>query len=284
MKLGSKGFGVVEIIIVVVIVAGLGLIGWRVFTAQAPSSSQQQNANMATGDEQPATGDVPTEFIWQQTDKGWQSNQTPPACGDQPILSAPADLSKATGILYPGQTRGGNYKPHGGFRFDNSANDSIDLVAPLDGFIVRGGHYIAEGEIQYTFDVFNNCGIMYRVGHLRTLPDSIQKLTTSWPPASADSRTESINPPVYVKQGDKLATAVGIISDQNTFFDLGVYDYRSQNQASQSTNYQNEHQEDKELSWHAVCWFDWLSTSNGSLIKGLPAGDPTSSKSSDYCK
>jgi hypothetical protein len=200
-------------------------------------------------------------------------------------MKMPADISKVTGILYPGQTRGGNYKPHGGFRFDGTANDKITVTAPVDGFIVRGGHYLAEDEIQYTFDVMNNCGVMYRLGHFRALPEKLQKLTASWPAAMEnDSRTHQVMPAVYVKTGETLATSVGIVKASNSFFDWGVYDYRQQNAASKSTAYQSAHAQDKELSWHAVCWFDWLPSSDATKIKSLPAGDPTSGKNSDYCK
>ncbi len=225
-----------------------------------------------------------TQLIWQQRDGDWQATSTPPTCEETLTLAPPTDLSKATSILYPGQTRGGNYKPHGGFRFDQSSNRSISVTAPIDGFIVRGGHYRAEGEIQYTFDVMNNCGVLYRVGHLRELPEEMMALTLAWPEAKeGDSRTQSISPPVFLKQGKTLGTAVGIIKDKNTFFDFGVYDYRTTNAASASSSYKTVHAQDKELSWHAICWFDWLSANDEAIVRGLPPGDPTSGKKSDYC-
>jgi len=200
------------------------------------------------------------------------------------MLKMPVDISLVTSILYPGQSRGSNYKPHGSFRFDNSKNSDITVTAPMSGFIVRGGHYIAEGEIQYTFDVFNNCGVMFRVGHLRVIPDDLMKLTTSWTAANDNSATNEINPRVFIEAGHKLATSVGIVDQNNAFFDWGVYDFRSENEASKSTSFQSAHAQDKELSWHAVCWFDWLPSSDEAKIRALPAGDPASAKNSDYCK
>ena len=53
----------------------------------------------------------------------WIPTGNPPDCG--PVLfQNPTDLSKVTSMLYPGQYRGqintgDDYKPHGGFRFDN---------------------------------------------------------------------------------------------------------------------------------------------------------------------
>lgn len=265
------------------IVAVVGFAGWRVMN-KGPKSTTPEQAKSVSLDQE-ATTSSPTELVWQQGEGGWRSTSTPPECPAQPMMKMPADITKVTGILYPGQTRGGNYKPHGGFRFDNSANADIKVTAPIDGFIVRGGSYIAEGEIQYTFDIMNNCGVMYRVGHFRALPESLQKIADTWPePKEGDSRTEQVNPAVYVKQGTTLATSVGIIKNRNTFFDWGVYDYRQQNESSKSTAYQQLHAQDKELSWHAVCWFDWLPNSDAAKVKSLPAGDPASGKTSDYCK
>lgn len=271
----QKGFGIIEVVVVLVVIALIFTVGVSV---NKPSTPQNTT---------PVAEDTPvqTELLWQQTGEGWQARGDLPACPQQPIMQMPADLSKVTGVLYPGQTRGGNYKPHGGFRFDTTPNDQVQVTAPLDGFIVRGGHYLAEGEIQYTFDVMNNCGVMYRVGHLRALPEKLQQLTTGWPAAQeGDSRTHQVNPPLYIRQGEALATSVGIVKNKNTFFDWGVYDYRQTNDASKSSAYQQAHMQDKELSWHAVCWFNWLPANDSQKIKSLPAGDPSSGKQSDYCK
>jgi hypothetical protein len=269
------------------VLAVIGLAGWRVHVIKSDKNSNNQ-APLTSVDSSQSTAvatTTPSELIWQQAEGGWRSTQSPPACPAQPMMSSPTDLKKATAILYPGQTRGGNYKPHGGFRFDNSTNSDVMVTAPIDGFIVRGGRYLSEGEVQYTFDIMNNCGVMYRVGHFRTLPSNLQQIADSWPqPQEGDSRTQSVNPAIYVKQGAVLATSVGIINAQNTFFDWGVYDYRQTNEASKSAAYQKTHAQDKELSWHAVCWFDWLRKEDASMVKTLPAGDPTSGKTSDYCK
>jgi hypothetical protein len=281
----QSGFAHVGLILIAVIVlAAIGFATWKVFGGNKDAKDDTPSQVGTPTEDETKDDTPPMELIWQQAENGWRSMQTPPACPDQPMMKMPADINKVTGILYPGQTRGGNYKPHGGFRFDGTANDKVQVTAPVDGFIVRGGSYLAEGEVQYTFDIMHNCGVMYRVGHFRVLPDSLQKLADTWPaPQENDSRTQIVNPAVYVKKGEVLATSVGIVKDKNTFFDWGVYDYRQQNTASQSSAYQQAHAQDKELSWHAVCWFDWLPASDSTKVKSLPAGDPTSGKKSDYC-
>ncbi len=282
MRKNQNGFGIVEIIIIVAALGAVGFIGWKVLL-KPKAPVQTSNASTPEPREETKTSEL-DRLIWQQTENGWQSMETPPACPAQPMLKAPADLSKVTSVLYPGQTRGGNYKPHGGLRFDNATGNKVTVTAPIDGYLVRGGSYIAEGEVQYTFDAMNNCGVMYRVGHLRELPANLQEIADTWPTPSANSATQSINPAVLVKQGETLGTKVGILSSGNTFFDLGVYDYRQENEASKAAAYQTAHTQDKALSWHAVCWLNtWLPASDVATLAKLPAGDPTSGKNSDYC-
>lgn len=283
-KLNQQGSHIVTVVLAIVVVAFIGLAGWRVFGSKKNSINNKGSKQELATTAQPKS-DEPKDLIWQQTASGWQASQKAPTCPEPLSLKVPADISKVTSILYPGQTRGGNYKPHGGLRFDSTANDKITVVAPIDGFLVRGGRYMAEGEVQYTFDAMNNCGIMYRVGHLRALPSNLQKIADTWPePKEGDSRTQSIMPAVLVKQGETLATSVGIVKDKNTFFDWGVYDYRKENDASKDPAFQQKHAQDKELSWHAVCWFNLLDTKDSIIVRNLPAGDSASGKNSDYCK
>lgn len=249
----------------------------------ATPTVQSSSPNTTTQTTQSTASD---QLIWQQGPEGWVALSTAPACPDPLTLKLPANISLVTAILYPGQTRGGNYKPHGGLRFDNSKNADITVSAPMDAFIVRGARYLVDGEIQYTFDFMNNCGIMYRLGHLLVLTPKYAALAEKFPAATeGNSRTENIQPPIAIKQGEQIATSVGITKGGvNTFFDWGVYDFRAKNEASQDTAWATKHQEDRELAPHAVCWFNLLSASDSAAVKSLPAGDPTSGKNSDYCK
>lgn len=279
-KKNEKGFSVVEALIIVVILAVVGLVGWKVMGGNSNKDSKDSDSDTKksqTSEEQPG------EFIWQQTATGWQASQEAPECPDQPMLKAPADLSKVTSVLYPGQTRG-SYKPHGGLRFDDVKDNKVTVKAPFDGFIVKAARNFAEGttEVQYNFDIMSNCGVMTRLGHLRELPDDMQAIVEKLPEASADSRIESVNPPVFVKQGTVLATQVGIKG--NTFFDWGVYDYRQENEVSKLAAYKAAHPQG-EHAWFAVCWLkDWLPASDAATLAKLEAGGGESAKQSDYCE
>jgi hypothetical protein len=194
-------------------------------------------------------------------------------------------LSRATSILYPGQTRG-EYKPHGGFRFDQPGQtNDVQVTSPTAGYLYRGTRVLVGGEIQYGFDVVNPCGFMYRLGHLRDLTAKFQALANTLPPAvEGDSRTTVFPAGTTVAEGEVIATAIGQRSTTpiNVFFDFGLYDLRQKNASSADPGWLTAHP--GELAPFAVCWFDNLSPSNGAAVRALPAGDSTAGKTSDFCR
>lgn len=261
--------GLISIIILIALIIG-AIIFFRKETPDSISTDKNDNKTN-------------TDVRWEMTANGsYQASGTAPECPSPLALESPTDLSKVVSILYPGQTRGDNYKPHGGFRFADGAN-GVEVKAPMDASVVDGGRYLVNGEIQYVFDFVNSCGIKYRLGHLRTLSETFTKITDQFSEAQEmDSRTTQINPPVKIKAGDIIATAVGLISEGNAFFDFGVYDLRQENEVSKNPSFQSEHADDKDQAWHAVCWFDLLSAGNEAKVRSLPATSPGSQ--SDYCK
>ena len=208
-------------------------------------------------------------------------------CPEPFVFQLPIDIGKATSVLYPGQTRGGDYKAHGGFRFDSSAPEDITVTAPYDARVIAGARYpVPGGAIQYTFDFEHPCGIRYRFMHLLTLSPKFQALAEKFPlPTTMDSRTTEVYPRVDVKLGEIIATAVGIPyggpSGPNTFVDWGVYDYRQKNKASQNPDWAAAHA--SETYQHAVCWFDWISPNDRAAVLRLPPADGQSGATSDYC-
>lgn len=300
---GPKKGKLTLIIVIILVLVVAGLAGYFVFGAKSKvsrsnvpvaDSGQETSTNSSKGGgagtgggggggRRSASTSTSTDIRWEMSSDGtYTPSGTPPTCPSPLVLEPPADLSKAISILYPGQYRGGNYKPHGGFRFPDGANDVL-VTAPMDASVVNGGRYLVDGEIQYTFDFVNDCGIKYRLGHFRTLSPAFAALAEKLPEAKEmDSRTTKIEPPVKIKAGDPIATAVGLTSVGNAFFDFGVYDLRQTNEASKSAAFQSAHADDPDLAWHAVCWFDLLSPANEAIVRGLPATAPGSE--SDYCK
>lgn len=212
------------------------------------------------------------------------------ACPEPFVFPLPVDINKVTSILYPGQVRGGDYKAHGGFRFDKSLPNEITVTAPYDAQVIAGARYPINGEIQYTFDFAHPCGIRYRFGHLLTLAPKFQAIAEKFPlPEGLDSRTTQVNPPVEVREGEVIATAVGLtkggpgaLGGVNTFVDWGVYDYRQKNEASKDPAWAAKHPH--EIENYAVCWFDWISSEDKEKVLALPSSDFQSGKTSDYCK
>jgi hypothetical protein len=182
--------------------------------------------------------------------------------------------------LYPGQVRGGQYKPHGGFRLDGQAYNAVTITAPFDGYVVDGSRHYEGADIQYYFDFIHPCGIRYRLDHLHTLSPTMAALASQLPAPNESSQSYIVKP-AFIKAGTVIATAVG--HPDNVGFDLGVYDLRTANAASQDVAYQTAHSDMVSNAYFAVCWFDWLSATDEATVRALPAADGVSGKSSDYC-
>ena len=247
-------------------------------TAKTVPVSVAQNTQNTEPPKAPATN-VPVATSNQKT-----------ACPDPFIFDLPIEIGKATSVLYPGQIRGGEFKAHGGFRFDTSRPDEITVVAPIDAAVVTGARYPVAGEIQYTLEFEDPCGIRYRLGHLLTLAPKFQAIAEKFPmPTTLDSRTTQVYPPIAVKKGEIIATAVGLTGrgeggtgKVNTFLDWGVYDLRQKNEASQDPAWAASHT--SETYQYGVCWFDWISPENRVKVLSLPSSDGEHGTQSDFCK
>ena len=112
---------------------------------------------------------------------------------------------------------------------------------------------------QYGFDIQNECGIMIRLGHLHDLTPKFQKIVDALPVGTvANSESQKIEPSIPFKQGDVIATVVGFKNSHNVGFDYGVYDLRSNNEASKDPAYVNPEQAARTI-------YDCLKT-NGRFI------------------
>lgn len=210
---------------------------------------------------------------------------------DCPALVTPVDVSHVISILYPGRVRGGDYKPHGGFRMDNTANNFVDVKAPLDSQITTASRYLEMDELQYLFSFKTACGLEYRFDHLRTLSAKLQAIADKLPEAKIDdSRTTEVKGKIAVIAGEIVATAVGFekspddINRPNVGFDFGLYDTRQRNEASKDSAWVAAHQEDGDQAIYGVCWLDWLPAADAVILKALPGGNSPSDKESDFCK
>ena len=131
---------------------------------------------------------------WYDNGTDWVPMSNPPACAEPFTMQPPIDFSRVTSVLYPGQYRGSQYKPHGGFRFDNNNDNNVSVKIPLDAMLIHGSRYGEGGEVQYLFTFVAPCGIMYRFDHLLTLTPKFQAIADTLPqPKEGDSRTTNLN-------------------------------------------------------------------------------------------
>ena len=230
----------------------------------------------------PSSMPTPGAVRWMFTGETWQASGAPPACPTPLVFTTPVDLARVTSILYPGQSRGGGYRPHGGFRFDGPGESgSIAVIAPLAAEITRAARYLERGELQYLFEFVNACGIMYRFDHLRNLSARLQQAAAVLPAANeGDSRTADVPAGLAVTAGETLAEGLGAPVAGNVFVDWGVYDLRSSNQASMNGAWLAQHRD--EFSPFAICWLDNLAPGDAAVVRSLPPSGDSGSRS-DYC-
>ena len=231
----------------------------------------------------------PSEISWtfDYNSKVWQANRPPPACPEPLVIDSPVDVSLASGILYPGQVRGGDYKPHGGFRFDQRETNDIEVRAVMEGYVLKASKYLEAGEEQILLFYVNECGLMVMHDHFLTLSPKLQSSLASLPlNGEGDSRTTNIEPKVYIKKGEVLATEVGhknFHGQKNIFVDFGLYDLRKTNGVVYDANFRARYLMIDEYGAHALCWFDYLPSEIEATVRLLPAGG-YEGKVSDYCR
>lgn len=227
---------------------------------------------------------------WMDNQSKWVANGTPPAC-TFPIIPAGSllDFTKPLSLLQPGQVRGGSYKPHGGLRWSVYGSYVADtkITVPFDGAVTVAWQYKTEGAYQFGVNIVNPCGFMLRLGHLHVASLQFAAILDKLPPAvEMDSRESFINPPVTVKAGDVIATAVGIpppasADAMGTFFDFGLLDLRAPNPVVPADFSSNAA---AKYARYSLCWYqgNYLSDSDKALVAKLPLSNGDSS--STYCK
>lgn len=214
------------------------------------------------------------------TGGGGAGTATPlPSC-PTPLLQTPVDLSKVTSILYPGQERGGDYKAHGGFGFDDAMDNLVRVTIPLSGKITSVVGYRELGEIQYLFEFEGDCGVSFRFDHLRKLTPKFEAVVNAFP-IKEDTRGDRVSPPVAVIVGEVIATEVGFLN--NVSVDFGVYDMRQKNEASKDPAWASAHSQYPTHSY-GICWLNSLPQADSAAVKLLPSRDAKNGKKSDYCK
>lgn len=254
-----------------------------------PNSLVPPVSNTISSDKTTANPE-PASISWSFDGEVWKNiSKNPIKCDDPLTIKSPVDMSLVTGILYPGQTRGGDFKAHGGFRLDNS-NNNINVYLPISATIWRGSKYLEEGEYQIILDFISDCGIMIRFDHLLTLSNDLKFYEDQLPLGGEnESRTTNFSNIKKFDAGSLIAVEIGHKSPKkNVGFDLGVYDLRTKNEISLTNSaWADAHANKKEQAYFAICWLNNLEEPDKTIAKSFPGPESSSSgdgKTSDYCK
>ena len=116
----------------------LSIIVWSIAVTAAcgggggsSPTSPSTSTSTSTGSTGGTGGGSTATVTWAFGGSSWTASGTAPSCPSPLTFTLPVDVSKVTAVLYPGQTRGGNYKAHGGFRFADGTNTAITVTAPM---------------------------------------------------------------------------------------------------------------------------------------------------------
>jgi len=218
--------------------------------------------------------------IWRFNGAEWSPNSAAPDC-DEPLgLQTPVDLTNVTSALWPGQQRGA-YVAHGGFRFDNAVDNNVIVRAPIGSHLVQASHYLEGDSPQWLLFFSVPCGFFYRFDHVLEVPPDMAEALKDVPlGGQGDSRTSFITPPFQVNQGEIVGTAIGI-GGTNIFVDFGLYDVRQPNNVIPDPAWADLFAADNEFGHYGVCFFDYLTGTDGETMRSLPTGKEGTT--SDFC-
>lgn len=284
--LRQYGYHLTALALVLFVLGVIAYAGWAVFSKkQTPVGTSATTQIRTAAATQPYT-QPPAYVNWSFDGNSWRSIGSAPACEAPLSIIPPMDITRATSVLYPGQVRGGDFKPHGGLAIDNATNTGAVIFMVRDGFLYQGAWYIENGEPQYLLDFIDPCGIRFRYDHLAVLTDALKQYGNQLPgPLVDDSRTHPIASRPFFTKGTAIATEIGHKKQLNVGFDLGVYDLRQRNTASKTPLYKTDSARinDKEQSFYAVCWFDLLPDRERTIVNALPPRGGVRENTSDYC-
>ncbi|HEC65593.1 MAG TPA: hypothetical protein ENI23_09875 [bacterium] len=222
-----------------------------------------------------------SDVIWTSMDGKWVPSGTPPECDDPLILDLPVVRSEVSGILWPGQIRGDDFKSHGGFRFPETTQKHT-VTAHTDMHLINASNYLSSGIVQYFLVFSSPCGIVYKFDHAFKLGPKLEVIDDVLPvPTEGDSRTTFIQPPIKLEKGDVIATEIGIGS--NVFIDYGVHDVRQPNEQSKDPSWSAlEYFNPNEFNIYGICWLEVISQEDKQYLLDLPVAGKEG-ETSDYC-
>lgn len=279
----QKGFSAIEVVIVLIV---LGVIGGAFYLFMGKSKDKNSSIDNKTQNSQQSSSDSVNWQFNNNTDKWAVMSGVAPKCPEPLLKNTPVDTARATSVLYPGQYRDGDYKPHGGLRFDNSKSSDVEVRLPINAKLINITRYIEATEMQYALTFINDCGIMVRFDHVASLTDVFKSLAEKTPAAKVDDTRSNFRfePPQSFTAGTLVASGIGFPQKNNIAVDFGLYDLRSRNEISKNSKWAGLHADEKEQAYFGVCWLELLPPSHAERVRNLQAGDFSAKSISDYCK
>lgn len=287
LTLGYRGFSVFELLISMVLLCALTGAGYFFYTRQDTDKESSRTATAIQATDNKVT------WAFDEKKQEWyvQSGKAPECEGS--FEYSPVDFIEVEAVLLPGQYRGYNYKPHGGFSVASGTAGQVQVKMPVDGTITGLTRYLEGpngGVLQYLVTFVNDCGLEIKFDHLATLSPHLQAIAETRPPAKLDdTRSDPNNKPApeLFKAGEVIATVVGNPSVPNYGFDFGVLDYRQQNNISKNKDWAVLHDTYTANEWYGICWLDKLPGEDADIAKELSEKVINLNKQnvvSDYCK
>lgn len=290
LTLESRGFSVFEFVIAIVLLCAL--VGAGYFVASRQGTDKQDSS--ASSKQPVKVNDQAVVWAFDEREQQWyvQSGKAPKCENGAKFEYSPVDFSQVEMILLPGQYRGYNYKPHGGFGLAAATAGQTEVKMPIGGTIIGLTRYIEgpDNALQYLVTFVNDCGLEIKFDHLAVLSPRLQAIAETRPPAKQDDTRSDPNnkpKPELFKAGEVIATTVGHPNIQNFGFDFGITDYRKRNQISENPEWTALHEVYTASEWYGVCWFDKLPGDDAEKAKGLSEKVVNPAKPnvvSDYCK
>jgi hypothetical protein len=93
------------------------------------------------------------------------------------------------------------------------------VYAPTDSVLYEGAYYQEEGMNQYSIFFQVSCEVFYIFDHIQEPVEKIKKAFKHQP--KKDTRTEQIDPPINIKEGELIGYTTG--TKYAHHFDFGVY-------------------------------------------------------------
>lgn len=289
LKLTSDGFSFLELCVGLFLLAAIFGAGSYVLDKQHADKKAEQAA------EQPAAEVSNPDITWSfsEQQQKWITNGPPaPDCPDPLFANSPVDFSTVVTVLFPGQYRGYNYKPHGAFGISPGTAGQVEVKLPMDAKITGLTRYLegSNNALQYLVTFVNDCGIEIKFDHLATLSPRLQAIAETRPaPLKDNTKSDPNNKPTpeLFKGGEVIATAVGNPGIKMYGFDFGVADYRKPNDISKNEAWKAIHNTYTASEWYGVCWFDMLPGDDADTAKKMsetPTNPSRPNTVSDYCK